>query len=81
MARSFVARKLVRLGGDPIYREGFVSDYGNVILDVYNLEIIEPSKWEVELNQIPGIVTHGLFARRPADLLLLGTGSGVIEMT
>ncbi len=79
MARSYVARELVKLGGDPIYREGIVTDYGNVILDVHNLEIMEPIKLEEKLNQIPGIVTNGIFARRPADILLLGTDEGVIK--
>jgi len=77
MARSAVARQLVKMGGDPIYREGLVTDYGNVILDVHNLEILEPAKLEAELNQIPGIVTNGLFARKPADTLLLGSETGV----
>ncbi len=77
MARSAVARRLVKMGGDPVYRENFITDYGNVILDVHNLEILEPAKLEAELNQIPGIVTNGLFARRPVDKLLLGTNEGV----
>jgi ribose 5-phosphate isomerase A len=71
MARSFVARELVKLGGDPIYREHFCSDYGNVILDVHNLDIMEPIDLESRLNQIPGVVTNGLFAKRGADKLLL----------
>lgn len=77
MARSAVARQLVKMGGDPIYREAVVTDYGNVILDVHNLEILEPAKLEESLNQIPGIVTNGLFARKPANVLLLGTDEGV----
>lgn len=77
MARSLVGRELVRLGGHPMLREGFVSDYGNVILDVHGLNIVHPVELEAALNQIPGVVTNGLFARRPADVLLLGTGSGV----
>jgi len=77
LARSYIARLMVKLGGDPVYREGFVTDYGNVILDVHNLDIIEPVKWEERLNQIPGIVTNGIFAKRPADLLLLGTANEV----
>jgi ribose 5-phosphate isomerase A len=77
MARSHVGREIVKLGGDPVYREGVVTDNGNHILDVYNLEIMEPRKMESDLNQITGVVTNGLFARRPADLLLLGTSSGV----
>jgi len=77
MARSYVARELVKYGGQPIYREGFVTDNGNIILDVHNLEITEPVRQEGELNNIAGVVTVGLFARRPADVLLLGTPEGV----
>lgn len=77
MARSSVARTLVKMGGDPIYREGVITDYGNVILDVHNLDILDPVKLEADLNQIPGIVTNGLFARRKPDLLLLATQSGI----
>ncbi|NNJ83904.1 MAG: ribose-5-phosphate isomerase RpiA [Gammaproteobacteria bacterium] len=77
MARSFVAREIAKMGGNPFWRDGFVTDNGNVILDVYNLDIIDPPRLESELNQIPGVVTNGLFARRPADILLLGTGHGV----
>jgi ribose 5-phosphate isomerase A len=73
MARSYVARELVKLGGSPVYRQGFVSDYGNIILDTYNLKILEPVKLEETLNNIPGVVTNGIFAKRSADLLLLGT--------
>lgn len=80
MARSAVARRLVKMGGDPIYRENVITDYGNVILDVHNLEILEPAKLEAELNQIPGIVTNGLFAHRKADILLLGTNDGVKQI-
>jgi ribose 5-phosphate isomerase A len=81
MARSMVARELVRLGGQPVYRDGFITDNGNEILDVHNLEIMEPVKLEQELNNIPGVVTNGLFALRPADVLLLGTGDGVKTLT
>ena len=81
MARSFIAREMVKLGGDPLYREGFVSDYGNVILDVHNLEIMEPLKLEEQLNQMPGVVTNGLFAKRSADILLLGTDDGVQRLS
>ncbi|MFN2300613.1 MAG: ribose-5-phosphate isomerase RpiA [Gammaproteobacteria bacterium] len=81
MARSLVARALVVLGGQPVLREGFVTDNGNVILDVHNLEIIEPAKLENELNQIPGVVTVGLFARRGADVLLLAGPDGVKKLT
>ena len=81
MARSMVARELVRRGGQPVYREGFTTDNGNVILDVHNLEIMEPVKLEQELNDVPGIVTVGLFAKRPADVLLLGSEDGVRTLT
>ncbi len=77
MARSFVAREIVKLGGQPVLRENFTTDNGNIILDVRNLEIMEPAKLEATLNHIPGIVTNGLFALRPADVLLLGTAQGV----
>ena len=77
MARSYVARQIVKLGGTPVLREGFTTDNGNVILDVHNLKIMEPAKLEAELNNIPGVVTNGLFALRPADVLLLGTAAGV----
>jgi ribose 5-phosphate isomerase A len=78
MARSFVARKLVTLGSDPVYRQGFVTDNGNVILDVYNFKILDPSALEKELNNIAGVVTNGIFAARPADVVLLATTQGVI---
>ena len=81
MARSHVGRELVKLGGHPKLRQGFTSDYGNVILDVYGLSIPNPIQMETALNQISGVVTNGLFAQRPADLLLLGTGDGVLTMT
>jgi ribose 5-phosphate isomerase A len=77
MARSYVARRLVLLGGQPEWRMGFTTDNGNVILDVHGLKILQPAELESELNQIPGVVTNGLFARRPADVLLLGTPEGV----
>jgi ribose 5-phosphate isomerase A len=77
MARSLVAREIVRLGGRPVLREGAVTDNGNVILDVHGLSITDPAGLESELNQLPGVVTNGLFARRPADVLLLGTPEGV----
>jgi ribose 5-phosphate isomerase A len=77
MARSYVARELVRLGGQPEWRQSFVTDNGNAILDVHNLEITNPVELEAALNQIPGVVTNGLFARRGADILLLGTAQGV----
>ncbi|MFP4154116.1 MAG: ribose-5-phosphate isomerase RpiA [Halothiobacillaceae bacterium] len=77
MARSMVARELVRIGGQPVYREGFVTDNGNQILDVHNLEIMQPAKLEDELNNLPGVVTVGLFALRPADVLIVGTADGI----
>jgi ribose 5-phosphate isomerase A len=77
MARSYVARELVKLGGQPAWRQGLVTDNGNIILDVHNLNIINPVELESAINQIPGVVAHGLFAHRPADILLLGTDSGV----
>jgi len=77
MARSYVARELVKLGGSPVYRDGFVTDNGNVILDVHGLAIQEPTELEARLNNIVGVVTNGLFALRPADVVLVGTPSGV----
>jgi ribose 5-phosphate isomerase A len=77
MARSHVARELVKLGGDPVYREGVVTDNGNIILDVYNFPIPQPLATEEKINGITGVVTTGLFAHRSADVLLLGTGDGV----
>ncbi len=77
MARSYVARQIVKLGGDPVYRQGFVTDNGNVIIDIYNLKILEPIKLEEKLNNITGVVANGIFAARPADILLLGTPEGV----
>ena len=77
MARSHVARQMVLLGGDPVYREGCVTDNGNHILDIYNLEILDPRTLEQQINQITGVVSNGLFAVRAADRLILGTSSGV----
>jgi len=77
MARSFVARELVKLGGRPALRQGFTTDNGNLILDVHGLTILKPAELETRLNQIPGVVTNGIFALRPADVLLLGGASGV----
>ncbi|HBZ95331.1 MAG TPA: ribose 5-phosphate isomerase A, partial [Pseudomonas sp.] len=77
MARSHVARELVRLGGDPVYREGVLTDNGNVILDVHNLSITDPVKLEADINAIVGVVTNGLFAARTANVCLLGTAEGV----
>ncbi len=77
MARSYVARELVKLGGRPVLRDGFTTDNGNVILDVHDLKILNPVELEGKLNNITGVVTNGLFAMRPANVLLLGTPSGV----
>lgn len=77
MARSYVAREIVKLGGDPVYREGVVTDNGNVILDVHNMQIAQPRKLEEQLNSIVGVVTNGLFAHRGADKLIVGTADGV----
>lgn len=76
MARSYVARELVKLGGDPVYRQGITTDNGNVILDVYNLDIHSPEALEAQINAIVGVVTNGLFALRGADVLILGTNQG-----
>ena len=76
MARSYVARELVKLGGTPQLRENFVTDNGNLILDVHNLEIMEPAALEDQINNIVGVVTVGIFARRPADVLILGSAEG-----
>ncbi|MDC1346936.1 ribose-5-phosphate isomerase RpiA [Glaciecola sp.] len=80
MARSYVARELVKLGGDPVYREGVITDNGNVILDVYNLTILDPRKLETQINEIVGVVTNGLFAHRGADVLLVGSDDGVVTL-
>ncbi len=76
MARSYVARELVKLGGRPVLREGFTTDNGNQILDVHDLEIMEPARFEMMVNQIVGVVTVGIFANRPADVLILGSEKG-----
>jgi ribose 5-phosphate isomerase A len=80
MARAYVARELAALGGQPKLREGFVTDNGNAILDVHGLSIADPAVLEQRLNDIVGVVTNGLFARRPADVLLLATAEGVREI-
>jgi ribose 5-phosphate isomerase A len=80
MARRHVASQLARLGGEPVWREGFVTDNGNHILDVRGLAIDDPVALEGEINQLAGVVTVGLFARRPADLLLVGTSGGVVTL-
>ena len=81
MARSYVARELVKLGGNPVWRENFVTDNGNLILDVHDLEIMEPTTRETQIPQLAGVVTVGIFAHRPADVLILGSPNGprVIE--
>ncbi len=81
MARSHVARELVKLGGDPVYRQGVVTDNGNHILDVHNLDIIQPIALEQKINQIVGVVTNGLFAARGADVLLIASKDGVKTMS
>lgn len=79
LARSAVGRAMFRVGGQPIYRQGFVSDYGNYILDIHNLSILDPVKLETELNQLPGLVTNGIFAIRKADVLIIG-GENKVEV-
>jgi ribose 5-phosphate isomerase A len=81
MARSYVARQIVQLGGQPVLRENFKTDNGNIILDVHNLEILNPVELEEKLDHIAGIVTNGLFARRRADVLLLASDQGVKTLT
>lgn len=77
MARSFVAREMVKLGGQPQWREAYVTDNGCQILDVHNLEILNPPELERQINNIPGVVTVGIFALRPADVVLLGSAEGI----
>ena len=81
MARALVARELTRIGGTPVLRQGFVTDNGNLILDVKGLQIVDPVDLETRINQIAGVVCCGLFARRPADVCLLGTADGVRTLT
>jgi len=81
MARSHVARELVKLGGDPVYREGVVTDNGNIILDVFNFMIPNPGETEQKINNITGVVTNGIFATRPADILLLATPDGIKRLS
>lgn len=78
MARSFIGRELVKLGGDPAYREGVVTDNGNIIIDVYGLKIINPKQLEDQINALPGVVTVGLFAHRGADVVITGTPNGAV---
>ena len=77
MAQSYVARKMVKMRGQPIWRENFVTDNGNHILDIHNLQISNPLEMETRINQIPGVVTVGLFAHRAADVLVVASDSGV----
>ncbi|NCP63713.1 MAG: ribose-5-phosphate isomerase RpiA [Paraglaciecola sp.] len=80
MARSYVAREIVKLGGDPVYRQGVITDNGNVILDVHNMNILNPVELEKALNNIVGVVTNGLFAMRGADVVLVASDSGISEL-
>lgn len=79
MAQSYVAREITKLGGQPELRQDFITDNGNVILDIHNLKIENPSELENKLNQITGVVTNGLFAKRPADVLIVASDNGVIK--
>jgi ribose 5-phosphate isomerase A len=81
MAQSYVARQLVKLGGQPVLRQGFTTDNGNIILDVHNLKILNPVELEGKLDHLAGVVTNGLFALRPADVLLLASDQGVRKLT
>jgi len=80
MARSFVARQLVAMGGQPELRQNFSTDNHNVILDVHNMDLVDPVRIEQQLNNLPGVVTNGLWAIRPAEVVLMATSSGVIEI-
>jgi len=80
MARSYVARELVKLGGQPVWRENYITDNHNEILDVHNLSILEPKKLEAIINNIVGVVTVGIFAERPADIVLIGKGTEVVTL-
>lgn len=80
MARSFVARKIISLGGKPVWREGFITDNGNQILDIHNLNITDPCALETTINQITGVITNGLFAHRGADIVLVGTDSDITQL-
>ena len=77
MAQSYIAREIIKLGGQPILRESFTTDNGNIILDVHNLSILKPVELEQEFNKLAGVVTNGLFAQRPADILLIASDRGV----
>lgn len=80
MAQSYVARQLIKLGGQPVLRDGFTTDNGNIILDIRNMNILNPVELENQINNLAGVVTNGLFALRPADVMLLGTESGVDQI-
>jgi len=80
MAKSYISREMVRLGGQPELRDKFVTDNGNLILDIHNLSIIDPPKMEKQINNIAGVVTNGIFAIRPADLILIGQSDGVLAL-
>jgi len=80
MAKSYIARQIVKLGGNPLLREGVITDNGNMIIDVHDLKIDNPIELERQLNQLAGVVTNGLFAARPADVLLLGGENGVTKL-
>ena len=80
MARSYVAREIIKMGGRPEIRDGFTTDNGNVILDIHNLVILNPVETEERLNAIVGVVTNGLFAKRPADVVLVATDDGIIDL-
>lgn len=80
MARSYIARQMVVMGGQPEWREGFITDNGNLILDVHNMDLVDPVAIEKKINNLPGVVTCGLFAIRPADIVLMATASGVQEI-
>jgi len=81
MARSYVARQMVKLGGDPVYRQGFITDNGNVILDVYNLKLLNPTEFEQKLNAIAGVVDNGIFALRKPEIILSATSTVVDVMS
>ena len=81
MARSYVAREIVKLGGDPVWRQGITTDNGNVILDVHNFDIVDPAQLEQQLNGIVGVVTNGLFAKRGADIALIAGSNGIEKVT
>lgn len=81
MARSYIGRQIIKLGGQPIYRQGVITDNGNVIIDIHNLQIENPVEYERKLNQLAGVVTNGLFAQRGADILLLGNATDIRMLT